>query len=174
MSENDKEEIRKGIETKIRAALKPLNAKQRKFCRFMAEGNTTQEGAVVNAGYAPKSARTRGWQLMRYEHIQNAIDVLSLKYEYEHGVSSGRKRALLMDVAETASEPGKNYQPSASVQAINQLNLMDGSHKPKQLSIAGEVTVKNLAYEFAFPNAVIEGELEPEKPELGCDNDDDN
>ena len=157
------------LDAEISDALKPLSPRQRTFVEnFATGGNSTQ--AALKAGYAERSARIQASRLMtnaNYTHVQRAVDLLRERHALEHGLPAAWKRKVLANVAETASDVnGDGYVPSAAVRAVNEMNLMDGSHAPRQSHITMQSVNVDLHYQIDVPREKpIEGELIEEDPE---------
>jgi len=114
------------LDVQIEQALAVLNNRQKKFVLTLGEGNETQTGAAIKAGYSENRARQTGNRLVTKGHITRAISLLSKKHQLDHGIAASEKRRRLLEIADTARQPGDDYQPSAAVSSLRLLAELDG------------------------------------------------
>lgn len=148
------------LDREIQKALKPLNSRQRKFALVVGVGES-QTKAAVAANYSKNRAEQTGSRLLTNGKVKNAVQLIQYKHQLQHGIDAGIKRGMLLDIAATAKAPGDNYQPSAAVRALHELNEMDGHLKPRETRITGVNLNIGISYDVALPERVIEGDRLP-------------
>jgi len=143
--------------------MRKVPPKRRKFIReYMVDGNGGK--AAIRAGYAVKSSMSTASLIISDPTISIIVRLLEEKHQLQTGISASWKRRRLKDIIEMTVAKGDDFQPGTAVKAINELNLMDGSHKPKLHHVTSESVSVNLNYQIDMParegaeKTVIEGE----------------
>lgn len=159
------------LDNRITEALKALSRKQRKFVEVYAAGDNAGT-AAIKAGYSPGGSHVHASRMLNqvnYAHVQHALELLRTRHALDHGMPLAWKRKVLANVAETASDvDGRGYVPSAAVRAVNEMNLMDGTHAPKQHHVTSMSVNVDLNYQIDVPReepVVIEHDDVSEKKE---------
>ena len=146
------------LDSLIDAALESLTSRQRKFAEIYAAGDNGSS-ADIKAGYSVNRAKHTAYRLATNGHpkVHKAIALLRKRHALEHGIPAAWKRKKLQEIADAASDPTQDgYQPGSAVRAVNELNLMDGHHAPKQ----HQLTSMNISVEYKLdmPSRVINDE----------------
>ena len=131
-----------------------LPYRYRPFAELYTSGKTG-EVAAKEAGFAnPKEQASKmlyGNSLL-YKELQKAIGYLQQRNQLNFGVSNGEKRFMLLKLIRQCSDADHaGYNASAAVRCINELNLMDGSHVPKEVKLSGSVAV-SMNYQIDMPS----------------------
>lgn len=150
------------LDKDIREALKPLNHRQTAFVRGLAEG-LSQEKAALKAGYSASTAKSQASRLLTKVGVVSARDLMKWQNQLRYGIDSDHKRAILLDIAANQ----RDKQPRAAVSAVNELNRMDGGHKPVT-SINIQDTKVTISYDLQMPSRgnILEGQT-GELPTIG-------
>lgn len=107
---------------------RPLSAKQRRFVGELVsnDGMITMREAAIRAGYAPRSAHTRAWELTnsdRCPHVVAEIRRQQSELNAKYGVTYERHVRDLKDIRDGALENGAY---SAAVQAEKARGMAQG------------------------------------------------
>lgn len=133
------------LDRQIAAALRPLKPRMRKFLyEYVKTGNATLSSQA--AGYSKRSASNNAHRLTGNDGINKAYELLSLKDQLQHGLKPETKRAILANIAQEHAKE----QPRAAVAAVNELNRMDGGHKPVTVHSTNDTTI-TIAYDLTLP-----------------------
>ena len=116
----------------------------------MVDANATR--AAKAAGYSDRSARNQGNRLMKNDDINQMIEARSEELKQLCGATAENKREMLWRIAQFNQQvvsglDGKPEMrnPRASIQALAELNRMDGDYRKAD---AGVVTEVNFIQEF--------------------------
>tara|TARA_R100001244_G_scaffold71603_2_gene57856 strand:+ start:655 stop:1101 length:447 start_codon:yes stop_codon:yes gene_type:complete len=135
---------------------KKLTGKQDAFVKefIINGGNATQ--AAITAGYSKKTANEQGAQNLAKLSIKKAIEKHREKLEKEHIWNKEKKLELLQKIAlcgirDVVDQYGNNKMenPSASVAAIKEHNIMQGDNAPVAEDIKGQPL--NISFEVRTP-----------------------
>jgi len=119
------------INKQIAKLMRKVIPKRRKFCReYAVDWNGTQ--ACIRAGYTARSAHSTANLILSDSYISAIVQLLDEKHQLTTGISASWKRRKLKEIVQMTMAEGDTFQPGTAVKAINELSLMDGSHKPKQ------------------------------------------
>ena len=130
-----------------------LPYRYRPFAEAYTSGMTGEE-AAKEAGFAnPKEQAKKmlyGTSTI-YRELQKAVEYLQQRNQLNFGISNGEKRFMLLKLIRQCSDENRpGYNASAAVRCINELNLMDGSHVPKEVKLSGSVAV-SMNYQIDIP-----------------------
>lgn len=99
---------------RLRAALRPLSARQEKFCAaFVERGNGTR--AALKAGYARRSAHVRACRLLQKDNIRTRIAALRADLGIGNRVEPA---TLLAKLERTYYQAVREGLSSAAVRAV--------------------------------------------------------
>lgn len=124
-----------------------MNKKQKRFVdEYMVDGNATR--AATEAGYSERSAHNQGHRLlMKNDEVAQAIDERSEELKQLCGATAESKRDMLWYIAQFNQQVfiGLDGQPEmrnprAAIQAIAELNRMDGDHRKADAGAVNEVS----------------------------------
>lgn len=124
-----------------------MNKKQKRFVdEYMVDANATR--AAKAAGYSDKSAYNQGHRLlMRNDEVAHTIDERSEELKELCGATAENKRDMLWRIAQFNQEviPGVDGRPEmrnprAAIQAVTELNRMDGDHRKADTGELTQVT----------------------------------
>lgn len=138
------------LDKQIAKLMKQVIPKRRRFCReFTIDWNATQ--AAIRAGYSARSAYGTANIIMSDSIIQAIVQLFDEKHQLTTGISASWKRRKLKEIVQMTMAEGDTFQPGTAVKAINELSLMDGSHKPKQHHVTSESVSVQLNYQIDIP-----------------------
>lgn len=126
-----------------------LTPKQRSFIDHYLENGCNGTQAARDAGYKgnQNTLASVAKDNLRKPHIKSVIDAARAKLKEKLGISAENKRQALWDIAQDGMEKvdvqGKDFKrmknPLTAIQAITELNKMDGDHAALKI----KATVKN-------------------------------
>ncbi|HEV7369727.1 terminase small subunit [Arenibaculum sp.] len=100
-----------------------LNSRQDLFCTFVAEG-TSYAAAARMAGYAPKSSRERGSELMANETVRRRVDELKALRAAAHAAMFDRLEGWLIRLVERAFELDQLANAARAIDRLMHLHPM--------------------------------------------------
>ncbi|HEV7371613.1 terminase small subunit [Arenibaculum sp.] len=100
-----------------------LNPRQDLFCTFVAEG-TSYAAAARMAGYAPKSSRERGSELMANETVCRRVQELRAQRTAAHASMFDRLEGWLVRLVERAIELDQIANATRAIDRLMQLHPM--------------------------------------------------
>ena len=123
-----------------------MNKKQERFVdEYMVDANATR--AARAAGYSERSARNQGNRLMKNDDISHAIEERAEELKQLCGATAENKRDMLWRIAQFNQQlvNGMDGQPEmrnprAAIQALAELNRMDGDYRKADAGGVTEVT----------------------------------
>ena len=128
-----------------RTAYAGLKPKHQKFVDGYME-NGSVSGAYRRAGFKKEgnhSAESNGSRLITRDDVKAAVEERKEELADARMLSLEQKKAILSIIAVkgiATDTDGRMFSPCASIQAIQELNRMDGDHAPKAGKQQGSVT----------------------------------
>ena len=123
---------------------KKLNPRERLVCKAYLENGYNKTQAMITAGFNPRSARTLATKVFAKDYIKEHLDEVMAAIERKLEVRIEDKLDLLWKVAQRAYGPTDEevekakegikteclfeFQPNAVVNAVSELNKMQGHH----------------------------------------------
>lgn len=110
-----------------------LTLKQEAFItEYVKTGSATE--AAIKAGYSIHTAGVIGYENLNKPYIRDAIKTVRESMAQDKALSVAERKAILADIAVNGNR--KNTNP---VEAIKEINRMEGSYPPQQHQIASRV-----------------------------------
>ncbi len=128
-----------------RTAYARLKPKHQKFVDDYME-NGSVAGAYSRAGFktdGKNSAKANGCRLITRDDVKAAVDERKEELADARMLSLEQKKAILSIIALkgiATDKDGRMFSPCAAIQAIQELNRMDGDHAAKNDKSLGSVT----------------------------------
>ncbi len=118
-----------------------LDEKQRLFCRLVAVEGLKRGAAYAQVyGCKANSAATLAGRLLKNVEVQQEIDRLSTRHNEVKVVagiwSKVERLERLQEWAERCAEAG---ELNTAINAVKEMNKMDGAYEPERVEVAAEV-----------------------------------
>lgn len=111
-----------------------INAQWEKFSLAIFSGKNQAESAI-EAGYKPKAARQVGNRLLTYAHIKTRLMELQEAVASAKIMNKRERQERLSEIARETIEGKFGVIRQGNLQAIAELNKMEGAYAPAQLDL---------------------------------------
>ena len=121
---------------------KPLeNNRHERFCLAILKG-MSQKDAAIQAGFKPSRARKTASELVTKRDIKARIEALQEEAKGDGILTVKERKERLTKLAQEDNTGQYGYARGSNIQAIAELNKMEGEYAPSKLEHKGKVTIE--------------------------------
>ena len=117
------------------------NSRHEKFAQNVFKGMSHKD-AYIEAGFKPRAARANAARLMTYDDIQARIAELHKATASPVIMDVKRRKQRLTELAEENNEGKFGYQRQPNIQAIAEINKMEGDYAPANVQVDASDTLR--------------------------------
>jgi len=118
-----------------------LNTQWEKFCLAIFTGKSGQD-AAIEAGYSVKAARQIASRLLTKANIVARIQEIQTKAASKKIMDAIERKERLTEIARETLEGKFGINRQGNLQAIAELNKMEGEYAPQRVETSGEITLR--------------------------------
>ena len=130
-----------------------LTQKQRDFCIYIVQGLSGTK-AAEKAGYSLVTASAIGSENLQKPLIKSYIEEIRSNIDSPKILNITQRQEILSDIANNNTSKARE---STKIQAINELNKMDGAHAPVKQAFLGHITF-DIEYKKKLPKGDSDGD----------------